>query len=257
MITVIKSEERRQIGKGDQKTWMTFDSENESDPFHDGFSGLKLLNEENLSPGSGFIFHAPKDMIVITYVREGMVIYKGPLDMPDLMESHDFHLDNATPDVKQFAINVSKTETANVFQCGFAPSRCAETPEGNFSKPKGMKKLFTHAERRGVLKLIASEDGRDASLSIGQDAQMYSAYIHNGNHMIHELKPGRSAWLHVVKGELRVNRFHLCTGDGAGFVDERSASFTAQKPTELLLFNLCEQVSAKIKTASKSKLQAV
>jgi redox-sensitive bicupin YhaK (pirin superfamily) len=100
------------------------------------------------------------------------------------------------------------------------------------------KKLFTLAERKGILKLIASPDGKEASLKIQQDVQMYSTLIHKGNHMIHELKPGRSAWLHVVKGRILMNELYLQAGDGAGFSGERAVSFTAQEPTEILLFDL-------------------
>jgi hypothetical protein len=100
------------------------------------------------------------------------------------------------------------------------------------------KKLFTLAERKGILKLIASRDGKESSLKIQQDVEMYSTLINKGNHMIHELKPGRSAWLHVVKGRIDINELQLQTGDGAGFSGEIAVSFTAQEPTEILLFDL-------------------
>jgi redox-sensitive bicupin YhaK (pirin superfamily) len=76
---------------------------------------------------------------------------------------------------------------------------------------------------------------------------MYSTYLHTGNHIIHELKPRRSAWLHLVKGEILVNQLPLQTGDGIGFSEEKSVSFTAQKPSEILLFDLCELVPSAAK----------
>ena len=77
---------------------------------------------------------------------------------------------------------------------------------------------------------------------------MYSTYLHTGNHIIHELKPGRTAWLHLVKGEILVNRLPLQTGDGIGLSGEKSVSFTAQMPSEILLFDLCEPVPGVTKT---------
>jgi quercetin 2,3-dioxygenase len=254
-MIVRKSEERRHVGNKGEKNWMTFDWENKADPLQDGFGVLKILNEEILSPGSGFILYTHEDMVVVTYVHEGLIIYKDPLEEPDFMEAKDFHRAHVTPETKQYAINVSQSEDANIFQCGFTLSNCGSTPSGGFLKRTGMKKLFTHAERQGTLKLVASSDGRQASLSIQQDVYMYSTLMHKGNHIVHELRPGRNAWLHVVKGHILMGHLDLQTGDGVGLSDEISVSFTAESPTEILLFDLCGEISEKIKTASKSRPQ--
>ncbi len=107
-------------------------------------------------------------------------------------------------------------------------------------KPGGRKKLFTHADRHGVLKLIASPDGRDGSLPIQQDVCVYSTFMAPGDHLVHGLDPGRKAWLHVVKGKIRVNGLQLQTGDGLGFSDEDSIMIMAQEPSEILLFDLAK-----------------
>lgn len=253
MLVTRKSEERHHTEDKVQRTWMTFDSSDKADPLKDGFGMLKILNEQILPPGGGFFLHTREDLIVITYVREGMILYKGPLETADFMEAKNFNEASITPDTKQYALNVSQSEEANVFQCGFSPDECAEPGSESDIKPSGIKKLFTHAERQGVLKLIASSDGRDASLLIKPDIQMYSTFIHTGNHLIHELKPGRSAWLHVVKGEVLVNDLPLHEGDGIGISMERSISFTAKKPSEILLFDLCEMVTDKKKETSLNK----
>lgn len=252
MITVQKSEKRRHIENEEQSTWITFDAESMSDPLRDGFGVLKVLNEEVLSPGNSFTLHTAEGMIIITYVREGMIIYKGPLEKPDFLESKEFHQDKVAPNTKQYAFNVSQSEDAHVFQCGFSLEGCKtgldeggylSSPEG--FKKAGIKKLFTHAERQGTLKLIASTDGRDSSLQIDQDVQMYSTYINKGNHIVHPLKIGRFAWLQVIKGEILMQDLHLLIGDGAGLSDERSVSFTAKGPAEVLLFDLCAQFPEK------------
>jgi redox-sensitive bicupin YhaK (pirin superfamily) len=251
MIIVRKSEERHHIAGKDRKTWMTFDLQNKADPLKNGFGTLEILNEEILSPKSGYTIHPRKNMIVVTYVRDGMMIHIGPLEKPDFMMTSDFQWAKVTPDKKQYAFNASESEDAHIFQCGFSPC------DGNFESDGEIKKLFTHAERKGILKLIASSDGRESSLAIRQDIEIYSTLLYTGNHMIHEISPSRSAWLHVVKGHVMVNDFHLQTGDGAGFSDERIASFTAQIPTEILIFELCGKPSGEIKTELKNENKSV
>jgi len=236
MIVVRKSMERRHIENKGHKTWMTFDWQNNSDPLQNGFGLLKILNEEIIPPGTGFVLLTNNDMVVITYLREGVIIYRGPLQAADLMWTKEFLQSNVTGENRQYAFNISQTEDAHIFQSGFSPNH-------EVLKSDGAKKLFTHADRQGVLKLVASPDGKEDSLRIQQDVQMYSSFIHKGNHMVHSLGTGRSAWLHVVNGGILMNDLDLQTGDGAGLSDEIAVSFTAQMPTEVLLFDLPAFVS--------------
>lgn len=250
MMIVRKSEERHYAGNEKQKTWMTFDSKNKADPLQNGFGVLKILNEEILSPGSGFILHTHKDMVVVTYVREGIIIYKSPLEKPGLLEIEDFHLINLAADSVQSAVNASTIDEAHVFQSAF-------TPGTDLLEAGGEKKIFTLTERKGIFKLIASPDGKESSLKIQQDVQIYSTLINKGNHMIHEMTPGRSAWLHVVKGRILMNEKIFQTGDGAGLSDEISVSFTAQEPTEILLFDLGQQVPEGTKSGRANGLETI
>src|ERR1039457_6143354 len=166
MIIVIKSEDRQYSDASDQLTWKTFDEENKTDPARHSFGVLKILNEEILSPGGGFILHTMKDMVVVTYVREGVIVYKSYKEEPIELETKEFGRNNSEKDTNQYAFNTSESEEAHVFQCGFNLNQCVGAPEDDGAKPGRVKKLFTHAERQGVLRLIASSDGRDASLSI-------------------------------------------------------------------------------------------
>ena len=233
MITVRRSDERRLIENKGQSTWLTFDWEDKSDPLQNGFGVLKIFNEERLPPGCGFVLHTHKDMVVVTYIHTGLVIYKDPLDDPDFFETNEVHQVHVTPQTKQYVFNPSQTEEAHLFQSGFNPQQGGLIPGGE-------KKQFTHAERMGVLKLIASPDGRNASLLIQQDVCIYSTCIQKGNHVIHEIQNGRDVWLHVVQGQIQLNDLLLGMGDGVGFSDEISVSFTAQGPSEILLFDLCQ-----------------
>jgi len=251
-MTIRKSEERLYLDVKDQKTWMTFDPKNTVDPHQNHFGVLKILNEEILLPGGGFVLRAEKDMIVVTYVRDGVIIYKAPLEEPDTIGTKEFQNARVLNNSSQYAFNTSESEEAHVFQCGFELDDCADNCGPETPKPKSAKKIFTHAERQGVLRLIASKDGKNASLALEQDLQIYSTYLHDGNHMIHELNQGRSAWLHVVKGKILLNGIHLQTGDGIGLTEEKAVSFTAKSPAEILLFDLCES-KGQAKDSGKSE----
>ncbi len=232
MITLRRSEERRHIAVENQKTWRTFDWENQADPLRGGFGVLKVFNEEILNPGRAFTLHTQEDRVVVTYINEGVMIFNRPrLGKTGLMETGDLQLSYALSGSKPYSLNHSSLDQARFFQSGFSPLVGPQEPGGD-------KKHFTLAERKGVLKLIASPDGKEASLKIRQDVEMYSTLIHKGNHMIHELKPGRTAWLHVVKGRIDLGELILLAGDGAGYSEEIGVSFTAQEPSEILLFDL-------------------
>jgi redox-sensitive bicupin YhaK (pirin superfamily) len=231
MITVKRSEDRHQTGNETQKTWMTFNWDDKTDPLHNGFGSLCLLNEEILPVGTGFILHTHKDMVMVTYVQQGMIVSNGPLEEPSLVVSEEFQVAATGVGTKRNAYGVSNPESAHFFQSGFTP---AEDPK----LPGRAKRLFTQAERKGVLKLVASPDGAEYSLPIQQDVRIYSTFVNKGNHVVHEIPQGRRTWLHVVSGLIQMDGLHLKTGDGIGVDHERSASFTAESPTEILMFDL-------------------
>jgi redox-sensitive bicupin YhaK (pirin superfamily) len=127
--------------------------------------------------------------------------------------------------------NASRSDWAHVFQIGLYPSQ-------NGFEPGHEQKRFSVADRRGMLCVVASPDARSGSLRVHQDARMYSALLDPGQHLVHELSQGRSAWLHVVHGEVTQGEVVLSTGDGAGIVNERAVSITAQEQSEILLVDL-------------------
>src|ERR1019366_5582508 len=235
MIIVRRSEDRRHIEDNNQNTWMTFDRENKADLLKNGFGSLQILNEEILSRDKAFLLHPPNHMIIVSYVQQGVVVYHGPFGGSDLLESGDFHQINVTPGDLHYEFDAIISGDTHIFQSGF-------TPDSGVLETKGRKQLFTHADRHGILRLIASPDGREYSLPIKRDVHMYSSIINQGNHISHPVKYGRSVWLHLVKGNILMNNVEFQTGDGAGFSGERSITFTAQTPSEILLFDVPETV---------------
>jgi hypothetical protein len=127
--------------------------------------------------------------------------------------------------------NASRTDWAHVFQIGLCSAQ-------DGFEPGHEQKRFSSAERRGLLCIVASPDARKGSLRVHQDARMYSALLDPGQHLVHELAHGRTAWLHVVNGEVTLGEVVLTTGDGASITAERAVSITAQGESEVLLVDL-------------------
>jgi len=237
MITLRRAEARRHVRSGTQDTWLTFDAENGADPFSRGFRALEALNEEmpisemNLQP------HTHEDIEVVTYVREGMLIHQNEAGTMGLLGPGEFQRTSASRKVRHRVINASLMNPAHVFQS------CI-TPDGNEFLPGTEQKRFPVVDREGVLRLVASPDGKDGSLRVQQDLRMYSSVLLVGHHMVHELRQGRAAWLHVVKGRIllsgrvQIEDHLLGTGDAAALEDERAVCFRAEVPSEVILFDL-------------------
>ena len=231
MITLRKSEERRHATNGGQETWRTFDGGNSSDPLQAGFRSLESFNEERLAPGASFEYHPRRDMEILTYVRKGALIQEDPSGGTIALEVGECRRSTARAGTLHRASNGSLTDPAQVFLCCILPDR-------EDSALLSDQRRFSLAERRGVLRLLLSPDGRNASLRLRRDAKMYSSLLETGQHLIHELVAGRGAWLHVVHGSIRLIDHRLNAGDAASLVDEAAVSLTAREPSEILLFDL-------------------
>ena len=231
MITVRRSEERRHIQSKGQDTWMTFDPENGIDPLRHGFRGLESLNEEHVAPEMSLYPHLQKHIGLITYVREGALIHQDDAGLFARVEAGEFQHRNLSSRMHYHAVNGSFTETAHVFQSCLTPDRTAPWADQK-------QKRFYSADRTGTLRLVASQGGKQASHVLNQDVRVYSSILLLGSHLVHEFEEGRTAWLHVVTGRILIQDQSLRTGDGVALIDEVAASFRAQEPSEILLFDL-------------------
>ena len=214
-----------------QDTLLSFDPDNQADPFRHGFRTLEALNEETPISEMTLHPHSSEDLEIVTYVREGALINQDQAGALSRLDAGEFRRTGANQNFRHRVINGSLLNPAHVFQS------CI-TPDGSEFVPGTEQKRFPVADRKGVLRLVASSDGRKGSLRIHQDVEMYSSILLEGHHLIHELAHGRAAWLHIVKGRVAFQEHFLGTGDAVGMDDERAVSFTAQVPSEVLLFNL-------------------
>jgi quercetin 2,3-dioxygenase len=210
---------------------MTFCPQDQADPLADGFGSLELLDEHRLPRGAGVPRQVRHDAEIVTYVREGALAYEDSLGCSGVIQAGEFQRMTAGRGIRHGETNASRSDWAHVFQIWLRPSQAG-------LEPGREQKRFSAAERRGGLCVVASPDARRGSLRVHQDALMFSAMLDSGQHLVHELPPGRLAWLHVVRGAVTIGDLVLVAGDGVGVTDEPAVSLTAREATEILLFDL-------------------
>jgi len=231
MLTLRKGSSRKHTLRAGLETWSTFNPEDRGDPFGGGFRALEVFNEKILAPGRAMPRRARKDMETLTYVLDGLLLHEDDLGNSETIRPGEFQLMSAGNGMSHRRFNGSHLNSARVFE-----GRVRSDKEGR--RPECAQKRFTAADRRANFCLVASPDGLRSSFRIRQDVQAYSSLPDRGCHLIHGLKPGRRAWLHVVGGHLQLLHLDLIAGDGVGFEDEASVSVTALESSELLLFDL-------------------
>ncbi len=252
MITIRRSKGRHHDRRREHEIWLTFHPQDPADPLARGFGTIELFDEDRLPPGAGVPPCPPHAGETVTYVDEGALAYEDSLGRAGVIHTGEFQrMSGGTGHGER---NASLTDWAHVFRIRLRPSQSGRAPALDYEQ-----KLFTVAERSGRLCMIASPDARQGSLRIEQDALMQSALLDAGQHVVHELLPGRMAWLHVVRGRVTVGDSVLTTGDGAGFTAERAVSLTAREDTSIFLLEVAAeqpQPPARLPASRKAKSDA-
>lgn len=212
-------------------TRYTFSFNDYHDPEHMGFRVLRVINEDRVQPGQGFGTHGHRDMEIITYVLEGALEHKDSLGHGEVLRPGEFQRMTAGTGVQHSEFNPSDTEPVHLYQIWLLPNRRGHQPSYE-------QKSFPESERHGKLRLVASPDGRDDALTIHQDAEVFLASLDPGQQVTHPLKPGRYAWLQVLRGKVELNGNALVAGDGAAVWEEPAVSIKATTQAEVMLFNL-------------------
>jgi len=233
VIVLRRGSERLCVRHRKQEVWRTFDPLNRADPLADGFGALSALDEIHLSPSAGVTPRPDQQAEVVTYVLEGALAQEDSTGRSEVIRVDEFQR-ITTGRVRHSERNASQGAAARLFRLSLHPA----VAELDCTREH---KLFPVAERRGVLRVVASPDGRRGSLRLHQDALVCSSILDPGQHLIHELKPGHSVWLHFVHGEAAVGGHILFGGDGAGVTDEPAVSLTARERSEILLIDLADR----------------
>jgi redox-sensitive bicupin YhaK (pirin superfamily) len=231
MIRVRRGSERGHFDHGWLDTYHTFSFARYYDPRQMGFRALRVINEDRVAPGRGFGTHPHEDMEIVTYVLDGALEHRDSLGTGSTIRPGELQRMTAGTGILHSEFNPSSTGPVHLYQIWLLPER-----EG--LEPSYEQKAFPEGERRNRLRLVASPDGRDGSLSIRQDARLYLGSLDEGREVRHEASNGRHAWLQVLRGGVSLNGLPMSAGDGAAVGDESSLAIKADGPSEVLLFDL-------------------
>jgi len=231
MITVRKSGDRGHADHGWLLTYHTFSFADYYDPQQMGWGKLRVINEDRVQPGKGFGTHSHRDMEIISYVLEGELQHRDSMGNGTVIRPGDVQRMSAGTGVQHSEFNPSSSTLVHFLQIWIEPERPG-------IEPGYEQKFFAPEDKHGRLQLVASRDGREGGVTIHQDADVYASLLSPGEHVSHQVATGRSAYLHLVKGAVRVNGTQLGTGDGAKIASERELQIAASEDSELLLFDM-------------------
>ncbi len=231
MITIRKSQERGHFDHGWLNTYFTFSFADYYDPQHVHFRTLRVLNDDRVAAGAGFPEHPHRDMEIVTYVLEGALEHRDSMGNGSVIRPGDVQYMSAGSGVTHSEFNASKSEPVHLLQIWMFP-------EKKGFKPAYDQKNFPREDKQGKLRLVASPDGRDGSVTIRQDNELYATVLGTGESVRHELKPERYAFVQVARGSVKLNGTTLGEGDGAAISEEKAVEVTGVKDAEVLLFDL-------------------
>jgi redox-sensitive bicupin YhaK (pirin superfamily) len=230
-IAVRRAKERGHADHGWLDTWHSFSFADYYDPRFMGFRVLRVINEDTVVPGRGFPTHGHRDMEIISYVLEGALEHRDSLGTGSVIRPGDVQRLSAGTGVRHSEFNASATEPVHFLQIWIEPVVAGLAPEYE-------QKTFTDTDKLGRLRLVASPDGAEGSVTIHQDARLYATRLGSGNEVVLRLAAGRHAWVQVARGAATVAAHPLGHGDGIAISGEPAVPVAADTDCELLLFDL-------------------
>lgn len=232
MMTIRPAQDRGIANLGWLDSRHTFSFGQYFDPNHMGFADLRVINEDKVIPGQGFPTHGHEDMEIVTYVLEGALEHKDSIGTGSVIRPGDVQRMSAGTGIRHSEYNASKTEPVHLLQIWILPEQKGIEPEYE-------QKNFAIAEKQGQFRLVGSRDGRNGSITIHQDINLYAAVLSEGEVLDYNFAPERVAWLQVARGTLQLNDQTLSAGDGVAIAQEAMMTLQGSAPdTEVLLFDM-------------------
>lgn len=232
MVTVRRAADRGTADFGWLDSRHTFSFGNYYDPEHMGFGALRVINEDRVKGGGGFPTHGHQDMEIISYVLAGALEHRDSIGTGSVIRPGDVQVMSAGTGIRHSEFNHSRKDPVHFLQIWVLPNRDGLPPRYD-------QKTFADADRHDRLRLIGSSDGRDGSLLIHQDAEIYDAVLGGGKAITHTLGADRRSWVQVVGGAVEVNGRAAVAGDGVAVESETQLSITAHAGgAQILLFDL-------------------
>ena len=238
MLTLRKSNERGFADHGWLKSFHSFSFADYHDPKHMGFGNLRVINEDRIAPGTGFGTHGHRDMEIVSYVLAGELAHKDSMGngevgatVSGVIKPGDLQRMSAGRGVMHSEFNHAPKDTTHFLQIWIEPNvRGIE--------PGYEQKHFDARSKQGVLRLVASPDGRDGSVTIRADAAIYSGLFDGEQALKRAIDPKRKAYVHVVRGSVTVNGHSLQGGDALRIENEAELSIGHGDDAEVLVFDL-------------------
>ncbi len=232
MIKIRKSEERGHANHGWLDSYHTFSFASYQDSEHMGFRALRVINQDRIEAGTGFGTHSHDNMEIISYVLEGAIEHKDSMGTTSVIKPGDVQRMSAGTGVTHSEFNHLKDVPTRFLQIWVIP-------EKRNIQPGYEQKYFSREDKQGKLKLVASGDGREGSVSVNQDINLYASVLAKGQEIKYLIPDGRYVWLHVAGGTLKVNNdYELNLGDAISASQEKELKLTGIDNTEFLLFDL-------------------
>src|SRR6266850_7024526 len=231
MMTIRKAADRGHAEHGWLDSHHTFSFADYHDPAHMGFRSLRVINDDRVEGGKGFGPHPHRDMEIISYVLEGGLAHKDSMGTGAVIRPGDVQRMSAGTGVVHSEFNASPGEQVHFLQIWLLPIERGIAPGYE-------QKTFSTAAKRGKLLLVASPDGRDGSVTIHSDARVYAGIFGKGERAELALPDNRGAWVHVARGNVRINGEQLAEGDGVAIEGDRAIRFEGIDDGELLAFDL-------------------
>ncbi|MEJ2604555.1 MAG: pirin family protein [Gammaproteobacteria bacterium] len=231
MLAIRAANERGKANFGWLDSRHTFSFGHYYDPQFMGFGPLRVINEDRVRPGEGFATHGHRDMEIISYVLDGALEHKDSLGTGSIIRPGDVQRMTAGTGVHHSEYNASATDPVHFLQIWILPER-------DGLEPGYEQKAFPAEEKLGRLRLVGSRDGRDGSVTIHQDVDLYAALLGAGDEIAHRFAEGRYGWLQVARGAVRLEGSELEAGDGVAFKGVRDLRLAGVDDAEVLLFDM-------------------
>ncbi|MEO7097208.1 MAG: pirin family protein [Polyangiales bacterium] len=231
MIKVRHGEQRGASNHGWLDSKHSFSFADYHDPANMGFRSLRVINEDQVTAGKGFGTHSHRDMEIVSYVLSGALEHKDSIGTGSVIRPGDVQRMSAGTGVAHSEYNHSKTDPVHFLQIWIVPQKSG-------LKPSYEQKTIADADRRGKLKVVASPDGRDGSVTVHQDMTLSVALLEPGERVTFSLADGRGAWVQLARGAVKIGDVALKVGDGAQIENEREVTLEATEAAEILVFDL-------------------
>jgi quercetin 2,3-dioxygenase len=232
MLTLRRSTDRGTVNLGWLDSRHTFSFGSYQDPNHMGFGKLRVINEDQVMPGKGFLPHGHEDMEILSYVLDGELEHQDSIGNGSVIRPGDVQRMSAGTGIRHSEFNGSKENAVHFLQIWIIPGEIGINPSYE-------QKNFTADEKQGTLRLVASPTGRDGSVIIHQNIDVYATILNSETQITHGLESDRIAWVQVARGSAQTNGETLSAGDGASIVQESQIQFQGLSDgTELLLFDM-------------------